>query len=228
MTSVFKHLTLLIISLTYLTACSSTNEDFAPIEGERISIMELQESLSADSASEELSIPPAWKNEFWPQAGGYPNHSMQHLKLSKDLSLARNQNIGPGNYRNLVLTAQPIIIGGYVYTIDTRATVRALDINDNGKIIWQSDVDSKTNDEPVITGGLGYSNGKLYVTNGLNEIVALSPRTGKELWRKKIPSASQAAPTILDGRIYISTIDNRLLAMSEEDGSILWEYEGLR
>jgi outer membrane protein assembly factor BamB len=46
-------------------------------------------------------------------------------------------------------------------------------------------------------------------------------------WRAAIPAAARAAPTVLGGRVFITTLDNRLLALSAANGKILWEYQGL-
>lgn len=216
---------LLSTSLLLLSACGG-NEAPLRLEGERISIMELQESLVADVIEESVELPAPWKNAFWPQAGGYPNHSMQHLTLPADLKLAWRAKIGSGTYDRIPLTTQPIVIDGLIYTMDTKSKVRAFDIA-NGDQKWVSHVGNKAEDDPVISGGLSFASGRIYVTNGLNEIIALHPKTGTTIWRKALTGVSQAAPTILDGRIYVSTIDNRLLALNEEDGIILWEYEGI-
>ena len=73
-----------LVLATSLTACSSDDKD-APLPGERLSILELQRHLEPDDAAlsaQGYVAPTAWKNEFWPQACGYPNHAMQHLSLS--------------------------------------------------------------------------------------------------------------------------------------------------
>ena len=48
---------------------------------------------------------------------------------------------------------------------------------------------------------------------------------GSERWRADIGSAVQSAPTVADGRIFVTTRDARVMALSTEDGSILWETE---
>ena len=104
-----------------LAGCSSFKGDDEPLEGERISVLELQQSLEPDAQSGAVpAMPPAWRNEFWPQAGGYPNHSMQNLELGPaPLKRAWSVDIGEGTQDNLPLTAQPIVVGGQIFTIDT-------------------------------------------------------------------------------------------------------------
>ncbi len=215
----------LFAAFLFLQGCSSDTSQ-APLEGERISIMTLQEALVADVPNDEIVLPNPWANQFWPQAGGYPNHSMQNLALSNELKLAWKADIGRGLQDDIPLTVQPVVVGGLVYTLDTKAQMRAFDVQ-NGKEVWRRHVGAEQDDDPVILGGIAYGYKRLYVTNGLNEILAIEPKSGEIVWRQKIPSPSQAAPSVLDGRIYVNTIDNRLVALNEIDGSILWEYSAI-
>ncbi|MCB9987802.1 MAG: PQQ-binding-like beta-propeller repeat protein [Rhodospirillales bacterium] len=234
----FKHtarLSLLALSVTAVTACSTIGgwfeeEDKAPLPGERISVLELQKNLEPDNAvleAQGFSAPQAWRNEYWPQAGGYPNHSMQHLALNTGtLKRAWSADIGQGASEALPLTAQPVIVDGRVYTIDTDSGLSAFNI-ENGKRLWTIDISNPDEDDPVIGGGMAYSRGKLFVTNGYNEVLALDPSDGSLIWRVTIPSAARAAPTVMGERVFVTTLDNRLLSLNAADGTVLWEYAGL-
>ncbi len=223
-----------LLCILALTGCSSVTDVFdnesPALEGERISVLELQKSLEPDSdilAAEGLIAPAPWKNEFWPQAGGYPNHSMQHLDLNEgDLKKIWSADIGDGSRSGLPLTAQPIVIDGRVFTLDTNSQLSAFDTK-TGKMLWRRNVRASGEDDQVIGGGVAYARGILYVTNGYNEVLSLKPDDGTILWRSPIPAPSRAAPTIIDERIFITTLDNRLLALSTKEGSIMWEHTGL-
>lgn len=212
-----------------LTACSSDDKD-APLPGERLSILELQRHLEPDDAAlsaQGYVAPTAWKNEFWPQAGGYPNHAMQHLSLSEGaLKKVWSTSIGEGSQKNLPLITQPIVVDGKVFTLDTNNTLAAFDAT-TGRRLWDHNVSKASEEDPVIVGGIAYSRGQLYVTNGFDELILLSPQDGRVVWRRKIPAPSRAAPTISDDRVFVSTMDNRLIALNATDGKILWEYSGI-
>lgn len=212
-----------------LAACSSTDDD-EPLPGKRVSILELQRNLEPDNAAlsaQGFVAPQPWNNEFWPQAGGYPNHSMQNLLLNGSaLQEAWNTSIGNGTRKGLPLTAQPIVVDGKVLTLDTDQTLRAFDVN-NGKRLWEADVSDPSEDDPVIGGGVSYSGGQLYVTNGYDELLAVDPANGAIKWRVRLPAPSRAAPTVLDDRVFIATLDNRILALSATDGSQIWQFAGV-
>lgn len=225
----------LLFTAVLITGCSGLSDAFReddkpPLEGERISVLELQQTLEPDDAlleAQGLMTPNEWRNEFWPQSGGYPNHSMQNLALSSGaLSRAWKTSIGQGSTDEIPLTASPIVVDGLVFTLNTDAELRAYGI-ENGKEIWEREINKPDEDDLVIGGGIAYSGGRLFATNGYNEVLAISPKDGKIIWRKDLPAPARAAPTIVDGRVFVTTLDNKLLALSTENGANLWEYLGI-
>ncbi len=215
--------------LLVLAACSGRDSQ-APLEGERISVLELQRHLEPDSdalSAQGFIAPAAWKNEFWPQAGGYPNHVMQHVALNDGaLRQAWTANIGRGSTDLLPLTAQPIVADGYVFAMDARSTLTAVSVRD-GRQVWQRSVRNPNQRDPVISGGIAFARGVLYVTTGYNDVLALNAADGKTIWHVRIPAPARAAPTVMDERLFITTLDNRLVALSVENGGFLWEESGI-
>jgi len=226
---------LFVFALLSLNACSTVSDMFTsadetpPLEGERISVLELQKTLKVDAPlkdEESFILPQTWQNPSWPQAGGFPNHSIQNLSFSANTPVKLwSTKSGRGSRSDLPLNAQPIVAEGMVFTLDTKANLYAFNA-ETGKKLWSQDVGSNKEKEDVITGGVAYAHGALFITNGYDEALAVSPKDGTILWRKTLPAPSRAAPSILSGRIYISTIDSRLIALNATDGSSLWEYHG--
>ncbi len=224
-----------ILAMVLVTgACSTIGDLFEeadkPLPGERVSILELEKELEPDDPSLTATgfvAPSPWRNEFWPQEGGYPSHSMQNLALSEgELKKQWRTDIGHGATGRLPLTAQPIIVEGRAFTLDTDSNLSAFNIN-NGKKIWKVNVRAKDEDDPVIGGGVAYSNGLLFVTAGYDELLAINPDNGEAVWRAKIPTPSRAAPTIMGDRVFVTTLDNRVFALDFKTGQILWEHAAL-
>lgn len=224
---------LLLSSVLVLNGCSWLGlgkEEKTPLPGERFSVLELQKSMTQAESTlkpENLVIPAPWKNDYWTQAGGYPNHNLQNASLSETaLKKIWSVSIGKGSNDKLPLTSQPVVYGGIVYTMDSRSTVKAFDIS-KSKLIWETKIRPKTEDEDVIGGGLAITAGMLYATNGFGELIAMDPQKGGIFWRTKLTATSRAAPSVLGDKIYILTLDNHLAAYDAATGKFLWKYEGL-
>lgn len=226
---------LCITALALLSGCSigsglfSKTENETPIEGERISILELQKSLSADTPlaeGETIRMPQPWNNIAWPQAGGYPNHTMRNLALAENIKLRWKAKIGRGSSDELPLTAQPIVAAGKVFTLDSHSRLSAFNIN-TGKKLWDIKLHKKKEDDAVISGGVAFAHKRLYVTTGYDEVIAINPENGEILWKKRLPAPARAAPSALNGRVYVSTLDSQLTAFNAKDGTNLWTYSGI-
>lgn len=221
----------------FLTACGmfEGDEDAPPLEGQRISLFDLEQSASGGSATSpaisgpdsEMQLPAQWRNEFWPQAGGYANHAMAHVALNTEgLKKVWSSSIGSGSSRDLPLSAQPVIADGRIFAMDTDADVRAMDAA-TGKAIWTTGAKPEKEDDPVIGGGLAYSGGRLFVTAGFNEVLALNPADGSELWRTKIEGTVRSAPSAMPDRVFVVTVDNKTVALDAASGKEVWTHQGL-
>ena len=62
-------------------------------------------------------------------------------------------------------------------------------------------------------------------TPHLSALVALDLASGKEKWRHDLGVPGRSAPMIADGRVFVTTIDDRLLAVSAADGRQLWVHQ---
>lgn len=217
-----------------LSGCSSLSGMFAddkepPLPGERISILQLQKELSPDAAlaNTPLGLPEVWANDSWPQTGGYPTHAMGQVALGDKLKKAWSVSIGEGGDERDPLTAPPVVAESRVYTLDAAAHVSAFSLSD-GKKIWDLKVMPPGEEgSGSLGGGVAYADGRLFVTAGYKSLVALEAATGKLLWRVDTPSPGRAAPTVVDGRVYVVTMDNRLMVYGASDGTLIWNYNGV-
>lgn len=213
-----------------LAGCDTIDNWFsnkkAPLKGRRENVEAERRGLTADEGVAKVVLPAPVRNAGWPQAGGNPTHAMGHLATGVTIAEAWTASIGDGGgYRRKIL-AQPVVADGTVFTMDSDGDVAAFSLA-NGSRLWRFDTKNNEADAPNIGGGLGYDAGTLYAANGLGDVLALDAAKGTVRWRRTLDVPARSAPTIAEGRIFLTTIDDRLLGLLASDGSTLWSHRGL-
>jgi outer membrane protein assembly factor BamB len=218
----------LLAPLGALSGCSLWDNWFGtnkkPLPGKRETIVEAQGALKVDEGMPKIVLPPPVRNAAWPQDGGNPSHLMGHLAVGDRLSEAWTADIGEGaGYRSKIL-AHPVSADGIIYTMDASGVVTAFQVT-TGARLWRFDTTTDDDRSENVGGGLAVDQGTLYAVNGLAELVALDAAKGTVRWRKGTGTPARSSPTVADGRLFVSTIDNRLLAFATQDGRQLWTYQ---
>lgn len=226
----------LLIALLFSAGVSGCSNDWfgeperPPLPGERKAVLDFERDLRPDADAPSAAFTPGDlnSNDAWPQAGGYPSHAMQNLALSEGtLKKVWSADIGEGSRSRLPLTAQPIVVGKTIFTLDTDSTLAAFD-TESGKRRWAIDVRDDEEEDPVISGGIAAGEGGLvYVTAGYDELVCVDGIKGEIKWRAKLTSPSRAAPTVLGSRVYVTTLSNSIMALNAQSGTVEWEFAGL-
>ncbi len=196
-----------------------------PLPGNRESIFAAGgRGLTVDDTAPKVVLPPPVRNAGWPQAGGNPAHYMGHLAANDHLAEAWTADIGAGGGYRRIIMAQPVVADGVVFTMDSGAKVSAFELA-TGRRLWRAETVPDDADSTNVGGGIGADNGTLYAVNGVSQLVALEAATGKEKWRRNINLPSRSAPTIADGRVFVTNIQDRLQAFAADDGHSLWDHQ---
>ena len=204
-------------------------EDENKLEGDRISVLSLDQRLEVDPALMDIDValPPPYTNDSWPQAGGYASHAMHHLQIPANIDEVWRSDAGEGSSDEARITASPVAADGKVFVRDAKAGVTAFDMTTGAKI-WQVKLTPEDEKDYMGTGGgVAYANGRVFATTGFGFVVALSADNGAELWRQQLGLAVRAAPTVDGGRVFAITFDNQLFALAAEDGRVLWNHQGI-
>jgi outer membrane protein assembly factor BamB len=200
-----------------------------PLPGERIAILALDQSLEADPKLADLPVrlPRPYANDAWVQAGGVPSHANHHLAAgsAEALQAAWTTSIGTGSDDEHQLTAEPLIVGGRIYTLDVESVVSAFDAAD-GDRIWRTEL-MPDEEDGAFGGGLAHADGKIYVSTGFAQVVALNAENGEEIWRVGLGGPMRAAPAVNGDRVFAITIDNQLHAVDANTGEKLWAHSGI-
>src|SRR6516164_10959051 len=137
---------LILVSSLAVAGCGWFEGKKQPLPGERISVLSLDRQLEPDPnlAKIAITLPAPVVNPDWPEAGGYPNHAMQHLSLPEQLTRVWKASTGEGASRYTRVLSQPIVANGRVYAMDGAVQVSAYDAA-TGDRLWQ--VNLKPEDE---------------------------------------------------------------------------------
>ena len=61
------------------------------------------------------------------------------------------------------------------------------------------------------------------VSRGRGQLVALDAKTGRRLWRRRLPQPTFGCATVANDVVFTSTLDGHLYAFRTDDGRTLWE-----
>jgi len=169
--------------------------------------------------------------------GGEKKEVLKAAKLTRiksEVKIKRlwRANVGSGLGRKYIRT-QPAILADQVFAADAFGTVVSHD-RFSGKRIWKATIGKPAGkglkfwdrrDPGFVTGGVGAGAGQVYIGTTSGDVVALSAADGAEQWRINIATESVVPPVYDDGRIYIQTIDGRLLARDADSGEAIWAFD---
>jgi PQQ-dependent dehydrogenase (methanol/ethanol family) len=141
------------------------------------------------------------------------------------------------------------LTNGRDYTEQRYSPLKAIDSSNVSKLglAWYYDTDS---DRGTVETTPIVSNGVMYATLPWSVVVALDARTGAEKWRwdPKIahmnfppgsadnPNRVRTGPSVCcgpanrgvalyDGKVYVGTLDSRLVALDKDTGKVVWEVQ---
>ncbi|HEY0524068.1 MAG TPA: methanol/ethanol family PQQ-dependent dehydrogenase [Stellaceae bacterium] len=133
----------------------------------------------------------------------------------------------------------PLVVGDVMYVHTPFPNiVYALDLNNNGQILWKYEPKQDPNVIPVmccdtVNRGVAYGDGKIVLNQADATVVALDAKTGKEAWRVQNGDAKKgetmtAAPMIVKDKVLAGIsggefgVRGRLTAYNLKDGSVAW------
>jgi outer membrane protein assembly factor BamB len=217
-----------------LGACSGglfgggDNKRVTPTMGERQPILSrIQTGAEVDPALAGVSVvlPPAQSNDVWAQAGGNATKSYGHLALGASPTRVFTVNVeGATNRRRL--GASPVVGNGILFAVGGDGRLSAFDAQ-TGAQRWTYDPGLESDLKPsAFGGGASYDDGKVYMTDGAGDVIALNAADGSVLWKVKPSGPLRGSPTIAFGSVFVMTQDNQIFALDAADGSIQWQESG--
>jgi outer membrane protein assembly factor BamB len=94
----------------------------------------------------------------------------------------------------------------------------------DGSLAWKTDLDS-----PMVSAAVLGSDGTLYVTTMIGEVIALNSKDGSVKWRTQTEGSLWSSPVLGETALYVGnssgTKTGKVLAISLADGNILWSQD---
>jgi outer membrane protein assembly factor BamB len=219
--------TALMLPLAALSGCGMFDGWFGAtkpkLPGKRYDVMPPDEALKV-TPGRSVTIPPPLADTGWPQPGGSPAHGGGNLAASGPLRPIWSSDIGRGTSYRRRITAQPVVAAGLVFAMDSEAVVSAWNAQ-TGRSAWDFDTRREDNRSTNVGGGISADGGTLYAATGRADLLALEATTGKLRWRVQLRAGARSAPTVVDGKLFVPTLDDRLVGLSAADGKELWSYQ---
>ena len=138
----------------------------------------------------------------------------------------------------------PLVIGDVMYVhAPFPNIVYALDLNNDGKILWKYEPKQDPSVIPVmccdtVNRGVAYADGKIFLHQADDTLVALDAKTGKQVWLAKngdptIGQTGISAPLVVKDKVLVGTsggefgVQCSLAAYDANSGKLLWRaYSG--
>ncbi|OAN81169.1 hypothetical protein A8B78_09150 [Jannaschia sp. EhC01] len=199
------------------------------LPGERFSVESIlndgAEATVTRDAPQAISLPNPVRLSAWEQRGYNALNRTPHAALGSALTEVWTAQIGQGNTRRHRISADPVAADGRVFTLDSRAGVVATALT-SGAALWTADLQPGFDRGGNVSGGgLAVSGGRLYVTTGFGELIALDAATGGVLWRQRL-DAGIGAPTVAGGTVYVVSRNNQGWAIDANTGRLEWNVPG--
>lgn len=205
-----------IVALLSLVACDRE----VILVGERLDTRGEVISTAEVNRSVPISLPRAVANAEWTGA------RQAHVALNPSLQPVWSASIGEGNGRKHRLSADPVVSGGRIFALDSRARVTAL--STSGATLWSVDLTPLADsDDDSSGGGITASGNRVYVTSGFGTLTALDAISGRVIWQQNFNAASHTAPTVSGNTVYAVTTNGAGWALDATTGRILWQVFGV-
>lgn len=219
---------LAVAMLALLSACGTGEE---VLTGERLdlrAVLSEPGAVGLDVASADLPalrLPEPVAHPDWTHRNGSAQHRLSHPALARNLAALWSVDIGDGNDRKRRITADPVVAGGRVFTLDAGTRVTA--VSTGGGVLWSRDLGAALRRSDVVSGGaLAHGDGVLYVASALRTLSALDAATGAVIWTQGFDAPVTAAPTVAGDTVYVVAADSSAWAIDTETGRVRWQLPG--
>jgi lanthanide-dependent methanol dehydrogenase len=197
-------------------------------------------TASAANANEELIKMSQNPKEWVMPTGNYANHRYSKLNQITNQNASKLQvawTFSTGVLRGH--EGGPLVINNIMYIHGPFPNpVFALDLNDEGKILWKYEPKQDPNVIPImccdtVNRGLAYGDGKIFLHQADTTLAALDAKTGKVAWSVKNGDPAKgetgtSAPMVIKDKVFVGisggefAVRGSMTAYNLKDGKQAW------
>lgn len=230
-------------ALATLGACGLFDDEDKPIlPGKRIDILSTGAGLQVAPHQEGVAVtlPPAVNVTEWEQVGRVTSHEAVNASWNGpakngSAKLIWSKSIGaevdPFSLLSMVaffpndrgeLQCPPVVGNGHIFTVDAQGVVRAWTWPKMA-LVWHRQP-AKNTRSTNLGGGIALDGDTLYIVDGVSQAMAVQAETGKIIWSIEVSTPGRSAPTVSDGIMVFTTIDDHLYSLDAKTGKQLWTH----
>lgn len=224
--------------LTTLAGCGMFEDDpdKPTLYGRRSDVLSTGAGLRVNQDNKTpITLPPVQDVKQWCQDGRTPSHEAVNARWARGKQ-AWSHSIGaavdPISFLALIaivpnqhgaLQSPPVVGNQRIFTTDAQGHVKAWSWPQL-KLQWHYQPARHTR-STNIGGGTALVGDTLYIVDGVSQACAVDAATGRQKWSVKLLTPGRSAPTISDGLMVFTTIDERLYALDTKTGRQKWTYQ---
>lgn len=160
-----------------------------------------------------LALPACSSNPAKPGAGELPQLPAKAIELSDRWSVS----VGDGADKEAV-NLEPAVQAPAVFAASRDGVIKSIG-RATGTLRWKVKLDNG------ITGGVAVSNDVLAVGTDQADLLLLSTRDGKQLWKAPLGAPLLSTPRLTAKEVVVQTLDGRLQVFERDTGKPRWKFD---
>ena len=164
-------------------------------------------------------------NVKWQMPGLNYQNLLGNIYLPSIKNNFLKKKIGKSKSLLINITPPPLFYEGNIYIADDTGTIYK--ISENGKLIWKKNIYKKIHKKIYKRISLTIYENNIYVSDNVGFIYSVNLKSGELIWIKNHGIPLKSKIKVYKGKIFLINQDNRILALSSKDGSLVWDLRSI-
>ena len=164
-------------------------------------------------------------NVKWQMPGLNYQNLLGNIYLPSIKNNFLKKKIGKSKSLLINITPPPLFYEGNIYIADDTGTIYK--ISENGKLIWKKNIYKKIHKKIYKRISLTIYENNIYVSDNIGFIYSVNLESGELIWIKNHGIPLKSKIKVYKEKIFLINQDNRILALSSKDGSLVWDLRSI-